>query len=107
MKKNLFLIVLFIAIIFFGRVLPHPYNFTPLIAVTLLSSYALSNKLLVITIPIFGFWLSDLFMNNFIYAGYYKDFTIFNSGMIWTYGAIVLVALLGNSYLDKIFGDLL
>ena len=102
MKKNLFLIVLFIAIIFFGRVLPHPYNFTPLIAVTLLSSYALSNKLLVITIPIFGFWLSDLFMNNFIYAGYYKDFTIFNSGMIWTYGAIVLVALLGNSFLDKI-----
>ena len=102
MKKNLFLIVLFIAIIFFGRVLPHPYNFTPLIAVTLLSSYALSNKFLVITIPIFGFWLSDLFMNNFIYAGYYKDFTIFNSGMIWTYGAIVLVALLGNSFLDKI-----
>ena len=98
MKKNLFLIVLFIAIIFFGRILPHPYNFTPLIAVTLLSSYALSNKLLVITIPIFGFWLSDLFMNNIIYAGYYKDFTIFNLGMIWTYGAIVLVALLGNLF---------
>ena len=102
MKKNLFLIILFIAIIFFGRILPHPYNFTPLIAVTLLSSYALSNKLLVITIPIFGFWLSDLFMNNVIYAGYYNDFTIFNTGMIWTYGAIVLVALLGNSFLDKI-----
>ena len=102
MKKNLFLIVLFIAIIFFGRVFPHPYNFTPLIAVTLLSSYALSNKLLVITIPIFGFWLSDLFMNNFIYAGYYKDFTIFNSGMIWTYGAIVLVAFMGSSFLNKI-----
>ena len=102
MKKKLFLIVLFIAIIFFGRVLPHPYNFTPLIAVTLLSSYALSNKLLVSSIPIFGFWLSDLFMNNIIYAGDYKDFTIFNSGMIWTYGAIVLVALLGNSFLDKI-----
>ena len=102
MKKNLFLIILFIAIIFFGRILPHPYNFTPLIAVTLLSSYALSNKLLVITIPIFGFWLSDLFMNNVIYAGYYNDFTIFNTGMIWTYGAIVLVALLGNAFLDKI-----
>ena len=57
MKKNLFLIVLFIAIIFFGRVFPHPYNFTPLIAVTLLSSYALSNRLLVITIPIFGVYV--------------------------------------------------
>ena len=102
MKKNLLLIVLFIAIIFLGRILPHPYNFTPLIAVTLLSSYSLSNKFLAIMIPLIGFWLSDLFMNNYIYAGYFADFTIFNSGMIWTYGAIVLVALMGSSFLNKI-----
>ena len=102
MKKNLLLIVLFIAIIFFGRILPHPYNFTPLIAVTLLSSYSLSNKFLAIMIPLVGFWISDLFMNNYIYAGYFADFTVFNSGMIWTYGAIVLVALMGSSFLNKI-----
>ena len=102
MKKNLLLIVLFIAIIFFGRILPHPYNFTPLIAVTLLSSYSLSNKLLAIMIPLVGFWISDLFMNNYIYAGYFTDFTVFNSGMIWTYGAIVLVAFMGSSFLNKI-----
>jgi hypothetical protein len=102
LKKNLLLIVLFIAIIFFGRILPHPYNFTPLIAVTLLSSYSLSNKFLAIMIPLVGFWISDLFMNNYIYAGYFTDFTVFNSGMIWTYGAIVLVALMGSSFLNKI-----
>ena len=102
MKKNLLLIVLFIAIIFLGRALPHPYNFTPLIAVTLLSSYSLSNKFLAITIPLVGFWLSDLFMNNYIYAGYYTDFSFFNAGMLWTYGAIVLVALMGSSFLNKI-----
>ena len=102
MKKNLLLIVLFVAIIFLGRILPHPYNFTPLIAVTLLSSYSISNKFLAIIIPVVGFWLSDLFMNNHIYAGYFADFTVFNSGMIWTYGAIVLVALMGSSFLNKI-----
>ena len=102
MKKNLLLIVLFITIIFFGRILPHPYNFTPLIAVTLLSSYSLSNKFLAIIIPLIGFWISDLFMNNYIYAGYFADFTVFNSGMIWTYGAIVLVAFMGSSFLNKI-----
>ena len=102
MKKNLLLIVLFIAIIFFGRVLPHPYNFTPLIAVTLLSSFSLSNKFLAFMIPLVGFWISDLFMNNYIYAGYFADFTVFNFGMIWTYGAIVLVALMGSSFLNKI-----
>ena len=53
-------------------------------------------------IPLVGFWLSDLFINNYIYAGYFADFTIFNSGMIWTYGAIVLVAFMGSSFLNKI-----
>ena len=102
MKKKLLLIILFLAVIFFGRVLPHPYNFTPLIAVTLLSSYAISNRILALLVPLMGFWLSDLFMNNIIYAGYYSKFTIFNSGMIWTYGAIVLVGLMGSSFIKKI-----
>ena len=102
MKKNLLLIVLFIAIIFFGRIFPHPYNFTPLIAVTLLSSYSLSNKFLAISIPLVGFWLSDLFINNYIYAGFFADFIVFNTVMIWTYGAIILVALMGSSFLNKI-----
>jgi len=102
LKKNLLLIVLFIAIIFFGRIFPHPYNFTPLIAVTLLSSYSLSNKFLAISIPLVGFWLSDLFINNYIYAGFFADFIVFNTVMIWTYGAIILVALMGSSFLNKI-----
>ena len=102
MKKKLLLIILFIAVIFFGRVLPHPYNFTPLIAVTLLSSFAISNRMLALVVPLMGFWLSDLFMNNVVYAGYYSNFTIFNSGMIWTYGAIFLVGLMGSSFINKI-----
>jgi len=101
-KKKLLLIILFIAVIFFGRVLPHPYNFTPLIAVTLLSSFAISNRMLALVVPLMGFWLSDLFMNNVVYAGYYSNFTIFNSGMIWTYGAILLVGLMGSSFINKI-----
>ena len=102
MKKKLLLIILFIAVIFFGRVLPHPYNFTPLIAVTLLSSFTISNRMLALVVPLMGFWLSDLFMNNVVYAGYYSNFTIFNSGMIWTYGAIILVGLMGSSFINKI-----
>ena len=102
MKKKLLLIILFIAVIFFGRVLPHPYNFTPLIAVTLLSSFAISNRMLALVVPLMGFWLSDLFMNNVVYAGYYSNFTIFNSGMIWTYGAILLIGLMGSSFINKI-----
>ena len=93
---------MFVAIIFFGRILPHPYNFTPLIAVALLSGHIFPNKLLAIFAPLFGFWLSDIVINNFIYAGYYSNFTIFSSGMIWSYGAILIVALFGKSFINKI-----
>ena len=82
-----------------GRVLPHPYNFTPLIAVALLSSYAFPNRLLAVITPLFGFLLSDVIINNFIYTGYYPDFIIFNSGMIWTYGAVLIVAIFGSLFL--------
>ena len=102
MKKNLLLVLLFIAIIFFGRILPHPYNFTPLIAIALLSGHALPNKFLAIFAPLFGFWLSDLVINNIFYAGYYSNFTIFSSGMIWSYGAILIIALFGKSFINKI-----
>ena len=85
-----------------GRVLPHPYNFTPLIAVALLSGYAFPNRLIAIITPLFGFLLSDVIINNFIYTGYYPDFIIFNSGMIWTHGAVLIVAILGNLFLNNI-----
>ena len=82
--------------------LPHPYNFTPLIAVALLSGHAFPNRLLAIITPLFGFLLSDVIINNFIYTGYYPDFIIFNSGMIWTHGAVLIVAILGNLFLNNI-----
>jgi len=102
LKKNLLLVLLFIAIIFFGRILPHPYNFTPLIAIALLSGHTLPNKFLAIFAPLFGFWLSDLVINNIVYAGYYSNFTIFSSAMIWSYGAILIIALFGKSFINKI-----
>ena len=52
-------------------------------------------------LPLFAFWLSDLFINNIVYAGYYSSFTFLSTGMIWTYGSILLVGLLGNSVFKK------
>ena len=102
MKKYIFLILFFTSIVFLGRVLPHPYNFTPLIAIALLSGHAFPSKLLALIAPLSGFLLSDIVINNFIYAGYYPDFIIFSSGMIWTYGAILLITLFGSSFIDNI-----
>ena len=101
MKKKLLLAIAMLVAVFLGRVMPHPYNFTPVIAITLLSSYIFKNKYVSLGLPLFALWLSDLFINNVIYAGYYSGFTFFSSGMIWTYGSILLVALLGSAMFKK------
>ena len=101
MKKKLLLAIAMLAVVFLGRVMPHPYNFTPVIAITLLSSYIFKNKYVSLGLPLFALWLSDLFINNVVYAGYYPGFTFLSTGMIWTYGSILLVALLGSVMFKK------
>ncbi len=102
MKKNILLIVALIAIGILGRIIPHPPNFTPIIAIALLSSYAFKNKWMIIVIPLMSMWISDLVINNYLYAGYYDSLLIFSSGFLWVYGAIICIALLGTILIKKV-----
>jgi hypothetical protein len=102
MKKNILLIVALIAIGILGRIIPHPPNFTPIIAIALLSSYAFKNKWMIIVIPLMAMWISDLVINNYLYAGYYDSLLIFSSGFLWVYGAIICIALLGTILIKKV-----
>ncbi len=102
MKKNILLIVVLIAIGILGRIIPHPPNFTPIIAIALLSSYAFKNKWMIILIPLMSMWISDLVINNYLYAGYYDSLLIFSSGFLWVYGAIICIALLGTILIKKV-----
>ena len=101
MNKKLIIIFSIFAIIFVGRIIPHPYNFTPLIGMTLLSGFLFKNRLLAMIIPLLSFWLSDIFINNYIYSGYYNGFTIFQSGMFWTYGSVLAISLIGSKFLSS------
>ena len=44
MKKNVLLAIAMLIVVFLGRVMPHPFNFTPVIAITLMSSYIFKKK---------------------------------------------------------------
>ena len=67
MKRNIIFIIALVAIGILGRVIPHPYNFTPMTAIALLSAHAFKNKWVAIGIPLISFWISDIIINNFIY----------------------------------------
>ena len=98
LRLGVIIALVFIAAL--SRIIPHPYNFTPLSAIALFGAAHFKKGWQVVFIPILATWLSDLFINNVIYDS--LDFVWFYQGFYWQYGAYVLVALLGRSALQKV-----
>ncbi len=74
-KKKLFFLTGIIVLSVFSRLIPHPPNFTSLIAVALFSGVYLDNKTLAIAIPIITMFLSDLIIGfhdliTFVYLSF-------------------------------------
>jgi hypothetical protein len=99
MKNNMYfrpiLIVGIILLASFSRLLPHISNFAPIGALGLFGAAYFSKKWASVLVPICSYWLSDLVLNNTVYASYYKGFVLFAPGCEWQYGAIALTAILG------------
>ncbi|MCI0705924.1 MAG: hypothetical protein L0Y80_00380 [Ignavibacteriae bacterium] len=64
-----------------SRLIPHPFNFTPIAAMALSSAVYLDKKYAFI-IPLAAMLVSDAILG-------------FHSGMIWVYGCFALIALMG------------
>lgn len=77
----------------FSRIIPHMLNFSPLGAIGLFGAACFSKKWQAFLIPLAATWISDLFINNVIYARYYPTFTWFYPGFYWQYGSYVLITL--------------
>lgn len=76
-----------------SRLLPHPPNFVPAGAMALFGAAALSRRWLAVGIPLAAFYLSDLVLNNTVYAAYFDGFYWGISP--WTVAAIVLMVVVG------------
>lgn len=94
-------LVLMIVLAAFSRIIPHMPNFSPLGAIGLFGAAYFSKKWQAFLIPIAATWLSDLFINNVIYAQYYPQFAWFYQGFYWQYGSYLLITLTGIFILKK------
>lgn len=66
----------------------------------LFGAAALPKRWLAIIVPVLAFYLSDLALNNTLYAEYYEGF---HWGMnYWTTGAIILMVVLGMGLLRNV-----
>ncbi len=93
-----------LAIIIFAaatsRLLPHPYNFTPIGAMGLFGAAHFSRRWLAFALPFAALWISDLMLINVVYSQYYEGFQWFGHG--WVYAAFGLIVLLGFALLRRI-----
>jgi len=80
--KNYFLPISLILIISLSRIIPHPYNFTPLIAVGIFSGFYFRQFIIGLFVTIFAMFIGDLYLG-------------FHNTMIFTYIALIVPVALG------------
>lgn len=101
-NRTFALVTGFITLAVLSRILPHPYNFTPLGAIALFGAAYFKKAHWAILIPLVAMWLSDLIINNLIFSRFFDGFTLFHSGVFWIYGSLVLIALMGRKTLQTV-----
>ena len=79
-KENVLSFLYISIILALGRLIPHPPNFTPILAAAIFAPYIINNKWVSIAVPLVAMLIADLFIG-------------FHPYILWVYGAIALSTL--------------
>ncbi len=82
-KENILSFLYISVLLAIGRLIPHPPNFTPILAAAIVAPYILNNRFISLLIPLSAMIIADFFI------GFY-------SGIIWVYGSIFLCGVLSE-----------
>jgi len=102
MNKRFLVLSILILIAAITRIIPHPYNFAPIGAISLFGAAYFTDKKWMFIIPLLAMWFSDLLVNNIVYAAYYDSFMLFTPAFWWIYGSIAVIVAVGYFLLKKV-----
>ncbi|NJC25327.1 DUF6580 family putative transport protein [Neolewinella antarctica] len=71
-RQHLPLVIVLIVVAAAARLLPHPPNFVPTGAMAIFGAAALPKRWLMFLVPLVAFYVSDLALNNLVYAEYFE-----------------------------------
>ena len=95
------IIVLMIVAAAATRFMPHPPNFTPIGGMALFGAAHFAKKYWAYLIPFLALWVSDLILNNVVYASP-EGFTWFTAFGMFNMLAFGLIVLMGSNLLKKV-----
>lgn len=90
-NAKLGIVIVMILLAALSRILPHPYNFTPLVAMALFGGAMLTKKWQAYLIPVAAFLISDLVFTAMGQPGFY------GVSQLFVYGSMFLVTALGTT----------
>lgn len=88
-------IVSLVALGIFSRFIPHPPNATAIGAVALFGGFAFKNFRTSILVLFLSLFISDLALNNLVYASYNDGFVWLTSGATFIYSGFLISIVLG------------
>ena len=94
MKKidvNISIVAIMIVLAAFARIIPHPYNFTPLMAMALFGGATFNKKSHAYIVPVAAYLLSDVVFVLLGKPGFY------GISQLFVYAAMLLVTALGTT----------
>jgi hypothetical protein len=95
-SKARFGFIVLIVLAMLTRFLPHAPNFTAVGAAAIFGGFAFTKGWRAFVVPVLAVFLSDLVLNNVVYAAYYEGFQWLTPGFGYIYGAFILSVLLGR-----------
>jgi hypothetical protein len=84
------------------RIFPHPQNIAPMAGLALLGSAYIKESWKAWLLPIGAFWISDLILNNIVYAQYFDGFVWASQPFLFSAAAIFFIVMMGKVLLKKV-----
>lgn len=97
MKNRNIALISLIIIAITSRFIPHLSNFTAVGAVALFGGAMFKDGFKAFLIPIIALFVSDLLINNVLYASFYEGFQWVTPGFLYIYGGFALAVLIGRT----------
>ncbi len=95
-------LLLLIVIVALARLIPNMPNFSPMAAIALFCAAHFDKLWKGILVTLLATFVSDVVLNNTIYASMNNGFTVFYDGFIWQYLAYAAIAFLGSKIFNSI-----
>jgi len=92
--NSYYLPICLILVLSFTRLIPHPWNFTPILAASIFSGFYFKNFFLGLFVVIFSMFLGDLYLG-------------FHSTMFFTYASLALAVAIGLLIKNFKFSEIL